>query len=200
MSEKKKERILNAASECFAKYGYQKTTLKDIGQKIGLDKATIYYYFKNKEEIFTTIVLDEFHRFYLELNEVIEEKMDCIEKIYMFFEKRFVFINESMGYQQISEMEPKKLELLIESGQEILLKAQAEEEEFVAKILKKCIESGEIKDCDVGKISKYLFGLVRGIKHGIEGASTFKKFTEDELNLKLQDVKTALKIFINGLK
>jgi AcrR family transcriptional regulator len=56
--EKKKE-ILKAASDCFARYGYEKTTLDDIGKMVGLNKASLYYYYKNKEAIFSEVVFEE---------------------------------------------------------------------------------------------------------------------------------------------
>ena len=87
MSQNKKEQILSAASECFARFGYKKTTLDDIGKKIGLNKASIYYYFKNKEEIFTNIVLNEFQQFITKLQQNLEEDMGCEQKILIYFEK-----------------------------------------------------------------------------------------------------------------
>ena len=53
----KKQEILKAASECFARFGYEKTTLDDIGKMVGLNKASLYYYYKNKEDIFAEVVL-----------------------------------------------------------------------------------------------------------------------------------------------
>ncbi|MFX0073779.1 MAG: TetR/AcrR family transcriptional regulator, partial [Candidatus Hermodarchaeota archaeon] len=94
MSENKKEQILSAASECFAKFGYKKTTLEDIAQKIGLNKASLYYYFKSKEEIFITIILNEFQQFVAKLHQDIEEDMDCIEKILVYFEEKLHFFRE----------------------------------------------------------------------------------------------------------
>ncbi|MFX0062900.1 MAG: TetR/AcrR family transcriptional regulator [Candidatus Hermodarchaeota archaeon] len=35
---------MDAASDCFAKYGYRKTTLEDISKIVGVRKASLYYY------------------------------------------------------------------------------------------------------------------------------------------------------------
>ena len=205
MSQDKKEHILLAASECFARFGYKKTTLEDIGQKIGLNKASIYYYFKNKEEIFTTLILNEFEQFMFKLHQEIEEDMDCEDKIFMYFEKKLRYFQKSMILQQITEIELEKLEQLISTGQEISLKLENEEKEFIMKILEKCIKDGYIKDCNTEKVSVYLFSLVNGIKHNCLEFSTMKypniKYpTAIEFDNLIQDIQTALKIFINGLK
>jgi len=54
-----RETILAVASEIFSRYGYQKTTMDDIARATGKGKSSIYYYFKNKEEIFREVVEKE---------------------------------------------------------------------------------------------------------------------------------------------
>ncbi|MCX7953869.1 MAG: TetR/AcrR family transcriptional regulator [Bacteroidales bacterium] len=56
---KVKEQIIEVSSIMFAKYGYKKTTIEDIGTATGKGKTAIYYYFKNKEEIFKAIIEKE---------------------------------------------------------------------------------------------------------------------------------------------
>src|SRR4030042_4226412 len=138
--ENKKEQILAAASECFARFGYKKTTLDDIGKKIGLNKASIYYYFKSKEEIFTSIVLGEFQQFISKLHQEIEEGMICEQKILVYFEEKLNFwFQKSMILPQITEIEPEKLQQLMEaSGFETFLKIEQGEKSFLANILKNC--------------------------------------------------------------
>jgi len=200
MSEKKKQKILDAASECFAKFGYKKTTLDDIGEKIGLNKASLYYYFKNKEEIFTTIVINEVEKYIKEVHSSAEENVECEEQLFNYFVQRLSFLNDSIVVQQITEIEPEKLQLLIESGQSVLMKLYLEDKAFLSKLLNKCIENGRIQDCDVEKVGTYLFGLVDGIKHNAKGFFSTKKFSQSEYESVLQDIRAALKIFINGLK
>jgi AcrR family transcriptional regulator len=51
--------IINAASDIFSKYGYKKTTMDDIALALGKGKSSIYYYFRNKEEIFQAVLEQE---------------------------------------------------------------------------------------------------------------------------------------------
>lgn len=48
----KKKRILDAAMECFIHYGYTKTSFQDIAKKAGVSRASLYSYFKDKEDLF----------------------------------------------------------------------------------------------------------------------------------------------------
>ena len=54
-----RESIVNAAGDIFSKYGYKKTTMDDIALALGKGKSSIYYYFRNKEEIFQAVLEQE---------------------------------------------------------------------------------------------------------------------------------------------
>jgi len=46
-----RERILEIALELFSEQGYDKTSLRDIAERLGTTKAALYYHFARKEDI-----------------------------------------------------------------------------------------------------------------------------------------------------
>ena len=54
--EERRREILMAALAAFSEKGYDKTTVEDIVRASGLSKGTLYWYFTNKEAIFTALV------------------------------------------------------------------------------------------------------------------------------------------------
>lgn len=58
--ENVREKVLNAAKELFIQQGYKKTTILQIVDRSGVLTGSIYHFFKNKEDIFKTLVLDLF--------------------------------------------------------------------------------------------------------------------------------------------
>ncbi|WP_298491987.1 TetR/AcrR family transcriptional regulator [uncultured Maritimibacter sp.] len=48
--------ILAAATEAFARYGYRRTSMADVAAEAGMSRAALYLHFKNKEDIFTSLV------------------------------------------------------------------------------------------------------------------------------------------------
>lgn len=48
-------RVIRAATEVFAEYGYQKATISQISRLAGLSEAGIYEYFHGKEDLMLTI-------------------------------------------------------------------------------------------------------------------------------------------------
>ena len=55
MQRVKLETILDAAYKVFVKFGYQKTSVEDIAKEAMINKGTIYYHFKTKEDIFIAV-------------------------------------------------------------------------------------------------------------------------------------------------
>ncbi|MGA2529735.1 MAG: helix-turn-helix domain-containing protein [Acidimicrobiales bacterium] len=49
--ESTRERILDIAMELFTEQGYEKTSLRQIAERLGFSKAAIYYHFASKDEI-----------------------------------------------------------------------------------------------------------------------------------------------------
>jgi len=52
-----RERILEIALELFTEQGYERTSLRQIAERLGFSKAAIYYHFASKEEILLTLHL-----------------------------------------------------------------------------------------------------------------------------------------------
>lgn len=52
----RRQHIVSTAMAVFKQKGYQATTLSDIAREAGLNRATLYYYFSGKAEIFDEIV------------------------------------------------------------------------------------------------------------------------------------------------
>ena len=52
----RKERILSGALQVFKKHGIDGATMDEIANESGFGKATLYYYFKSKEDVLTAIL------------------------------------------------------------------------------------------------------------------------------------------------
>ncbi|MDD2227780.1 MAG: TetR/AcrR family transcriptional regulator [Candidatus Cloacimonetes bacterium] len=55
--EQRRDDIIEAASQVFFKKGLADATMDEIATQAELSKATLYLYFKNKEELFLTVLL-----------------------------------------------------------------------------------------------------------------------------------------------
>jgi len=57
-----RERIQQVALELFAEQGYERTSLREIAERLGVTKAALYYHFKSKEDIVRSFTEDHFGR------------------------------------------------------------------------------------------------------------------------------------------
>jgi AcrR family transcriptional regulator len=55
-------RIQQVALELFAEQGYERTSLREIAERLGVTKAALYYHFKSKEDIVLSFTEDYFGR------------------------------------------------------------------------------------------------------------------------------------------
>lgn len=56
-TEAKRQAILDIAAEAFRELGFEATSMSEIAARLGGSKATLYSYFKSKEEIFLEVLL-----------------------------------------------------------------------------------------------------------------------------------------------
>jgi AcrR family transcriptional regulator len=57
-----RERIKAVALELFTEQGYEKTSLREIAERLNVTKAALYYHFKSKDEIVSSFVEDRLER------------------------------------------------------------------------------------------------------------------------------------------
>src|SRR5689334_17539812 len=55
-----RSRVQKVALELFAEQGYEKTSLREIAERLGVTKAALYYHFKSKEDIVHSLTDDYF--------------------------------------------------------------------------------------------------------------------------------------------
>ncbi|MFE3759787.1 TetR/AcrR family transcriptional regulator [Nocardia tengchongensis] len=53
-----RERIRSVAMELFSEHGYEKTSLREIAERLGVTKAALYYHFRTKEDIVASLSED----------------------------------------------------------------------------------------------------------------------------------------------
>ncbi|MGQ9664240.1 MAG: TetR/AcrR family transcriptional regulator [bacterium] len=76
-----RDTIIDTARYIFARFGYRKTTMDAIARAARKGKSSVYYYFKNKEEIFLAVVNKEAAGVKEEIRNAIASTSDPKEKL-----------------------------------------------------------------------------------------------------------------------
>lgn len=93
-----RENIIAAASIAFSKFGYKKTTLDDISSFTNVSKTGIYYYFKNKEEVFNEVIKKEAEKLQISLSEAINQESKPIDKLFAYVNTRMIYMENISNY------------------------------------------------------------------------------------------------------
>jgi AcrR family transcriptional regulator len=67
----RRQAIIAAAAEVFASKGLTRTSMLDISDRSGVDRASIYYYFKNKHDLFLAVIRDKAQSALGEVTEIV---------------------------------------------------------------------------------------------------------------------------------
>lgn len=79
-SEQTKKRILAAAMDEFADKGFAGTRVDEIGRRAGVNKAVIYYYFENKENLFDVLFRTEMDELKRKFTDIMQGDPGSLEK------------------------------------------------------------------------------------------------------------------------
>ncbi|MES2492224.1 MAG: TetR/AcrR family transcriptional regulator [Pseudomonadota bacterium] len=105
----KRIELVEIAGRQFKANGFKATTLAEIGHKAGLDRATVYYYFGSKEELFRECLrvgvdanIDECERIFNDPARSAEDKLRAVIKQLMaaydqYYPHMYVYIQEEMS-------------------------------------------------------------------------------------------------------
>jgi TetR/AcrR family transcriptional regulator, cholesterol catabolism regulator len=98
----RREELIRVAANLFKDRGYNKTTFNDIAEYTGVERATLYYYFGSKQELFQEACKGAFDRNLSDI-EVITSigSISASEKLGMLMERLMVYFDEAYPYLYI---------------------------------------------------------------------------------------------------
>lgn len=84
-------RVLQSAIKLFSEKGYSATTIREIIEDAGVTRPVLYYYFKNKEDLFSSIVESQFATACEQIDDILASSASCRARlktlIYTTFER-----------------------------------------------------------------------------------------------------------------
>jgi len=76
-----RQEILQTAQKLFSEKGFHNVTMQEVARKAEFAIGTLYKFFKNKEDIYKSLIVEQADRFHETLTKAIEEADDEIEKL-----------------------------------------------------------------------------------------------------------------------
>jgi TetR/AcrR family transcriptional regulator, biofilm operon repressor len=184
-----KEKIQQAAYKCVARFGFEKTTLEDIAKEVNLNKASLYYYYKNKEEIFLDVTTAETAKFVENLKTSTLAQVGIEKQVFHYLYERSVYYLNLIQGIHISEETLRQVEPLF---YDLMKEVDAQEIAFLKELIDKSIKEKSLQKVDSQRFAQNILTLSDGIKDDARAA--FQDLTSVS-----SEIKTNLIFMLNML-
>ncbi|MBB2184338.1 TetR/AcrR family transcriptional regulator [Lachnospiraceae bacterium MD1] len=187
LAEFHRSNILKAAEKLFFENGIDDTTIDSIAKEAGYSKATLYVYFKNKDDIVNASYLNGMQLFYDTIADAVRNISDFIAQFYsvcdamVAFQKEYPFYFDSllrdMNFASMENDSPKIFEEIVKVGDKI--------DETIIELLKLGVKQGYVReDIRLQETEYMLWASISGViymaKHKERYFSTCIKVTKDD--------------------
>ena len=155
----RQNRILDGALNVFKEKGLEGATMDEIANSSGFGKATLYYYFKSKEEVLSAILVDGWQNIWESLEPIIAEDHS----------PRKTFVSVLMKISENAQKRPGLFEFLFNVPKAISLDDQPWKDyqhrlyAVIQGLLEDGIKKGEFPNLDPQLLFKALGGLFMGL-------------------------------------
>ncbi len=137
---KKKEDILRSASLVISREGYHNATMEDIAAELLMTKGSLYYYFKNKEELLYrchNLILSDAMK---KMEEMFQEEISAKEKM----EKAIKFhLEVAIREKEIFNLIVKPEQIFSEEHLDEIIEKRAKYAEVFDRIIDEGVQNGE---------------------------------------------------------
>lgn len=153
--------ILEAAARVFARKGYAAATMEEIAQEAEFSKAALYFYFKNKEELFLSLIHEKFDSFGAKFEEVVSSALPPYGKIKRLISAHFEAFEADKEFFQIIASEHPRLDVEVRDRfRQDMRERYAKYMDMVEGVMREGIEEGALRDLPPRLLALALTGMI----------------------------------------
>jgi AcrR family transcriptional regulator len=191
--EEMRLRILEAARKLFLDNGYEKTSIRSIADAIEYSPATIYLYFKDKNELLFALHQEAFQKLIEEFSNVLHIR-DPYERLLAMGKHYMAYAFENPDLYELMFLMTSPIETL-DSREDIWEDGHIAFGMLTA-IVDECISANYFKNTEVETISMMIWAQVHGLAT-IHLRKRTMMFCEAE---RLQRLDSAYELFVTNLR
>ena len=174
----KKESVIKASKELIRDYGFYKVSMDEIAKKSNITKKTIYTYFKDKNELINTVLIDEINSMKKLADQIDKKNISFEDKLHEIITMQLDYRNNSkILCNYIKELEEGKFKNTKENifNQTILSELKTR--------LDEAIKEGHIKKCDTTIVSFIIYKIYIALMFELEYDLDKKEVTQTIMNI-----------------
>ncbi len=188
-----RQKILDAASEMFAKNGYESVSMRKIAEKIEYSPTTIYLYFKDKNDLLNQICEETFANLIKDWQKIEDKTDDPLTSLSKSMHAYVEFGLKYPNHYEVTFINP-LADYLGEDEHPFEGSMGQKAFENLAFQVSKTMEAGQIKQDDVAKISQLIWAMGHGIVSLLNSHKDFPFVDRNEL------IEGSIDIIFNGIK
>ncbi len=164
----KRSALIHAAGQAFRRRGYHNTSMREIATSLGLTKAALYYYVKNKEE-----VLYECHLMaYDAMDEILKTKPSPEETMLDYLQGLYTAFVELLTHSGVSLLTD--VNSLTDTNKALVLERRKKIEQKITRIVKQGHKDGSIRAGDPRLIVFYFMGALNWLNAWYDASGPLK--------------------------
>ncbi len=194
----RKIEIINAARKIFSHKGFNSTTMEEIALEAELSPGTLYLYFKNKEELHTSLSIEILKYLTDEIQKVVPLEISVEEKIDKFRDV-FIDVYEYDSNILINLFHLQSGETLKNLSGELLRQIKIYStmaNGAIIDVVKQGIKQGDFIDENPVALADILWASYGGIVLWVDS----KRRLDEQKDFVRSTIKIAFKIIIKGLR
>jgi AcrR family transcriptional regulator len=188
-----RQKILDAASELFAKDGYESVSMRKIAEKIEYSPTTIYLYFKDKNDLLNQICEETFANLIKDWQKIEDKSDDPLTSLRKAMQAYVEFGLRYPNHYEVTFINPLD-DYLGENGHSFEGSMGQKAFEHLALQVAKAMEAGQVKQADVATTSQLIWAMGHGIVSLLNSHKGFPFVGKDEL------LQGSIDIIFNGIK
>ena len=195
-SPKEKE-IIEAARNRFAHYGFSKVTMEEVALDVGMGKASLYYYFPNKEDLFKSVIQKEQDLFVEEIKNLIRQNLTASKKLEDYVSKRLEYFQQLINLATLNVHSFVDIKSMFK---ELFKSFEDQELLLLQKIFDEGKSKGEFDKSVTEKTTRIFLHLLQGLRLRIIKSiniNRIEKVNYDELR---EETMRFVDIFSRGIK
>ncbi|WP_143309500.1 TetR/AcrR family transcriptional regulator [Chitinophaga vietnamensis] len=193
-----RDKILEAALKRFTHYGASKTTMNEIAEDLRCSKASLYYYFPDKNGMHMAVLEKIGEAYFQEMEKEVAHIKSAAKTLHNIIEIRKKYICKFSRLELFRIMQEASEEI-----HEQVRLAKKREIELHAEVIKAGVALGEFKVKNHYKTAELLIQSLLGLRFAVPADMERRgaDYDFDELEaIVLEKQKTLLDIFIRGIK
>lgn len=161
--------IINSAKKLMQQYGLKKTTMDDIAKAAGKSKSTLYYCFKDKEDIFDRVINLEMDEFFQTVKTAVNKQPNANGMLKTYIVTKIKTLKEKTNLYSFA-IENELQGRINKEFTNLRNRYDNEEKKLISSILTKGVESKSFTNKithEIEMLSELLVSCVRGVEMDI---------------------------------